>query len=102
MEFLNSTGLEPDLEVLLCARTLLETLGIRAELTLNSLGDELSRDNWKKAVLEYFSSKAHALSPDSRRRLATNPLRILDSKAPEDQEILADAPGAGLLFYAPG
>ena len=98
VEFLNSTGLEPDLEVLLCARTLLETLGIRAELTLNSLGDELSRDNWKKAVLEYFSNKAHALSPDSRRRLATNPLRILDSKAPEDQEILAEAPVRASYF----
>ena len=59
---------------------------------LNTVGDEASREAYRRALLDYLEPHRAALGEDSQRRLASNPLRILDSKAPEEQELLAGAP----------
>ncbi len=62
------------------------------QLVINNLGDKVSKENYQKALFEYLNPFKDKLSPDSKERLIKNPLRILDSKSKEDQEILKDAP----------
>ncbi len=83
-----------DVELLCFADQLLNELGIADGVTLhlNTLGDVASRDAWRAALIAYFNDHRDALSEDSRERLERNPLRILDSKAPNDREIAALAP----------
>ncbi len=83
-----------DVELLCFADQLLNELGISDGVTLqlNTLGDAESRDAWRAALVEHFSDHQAELSEDSKTRLEKNPLRILDSKAPGDQAIVADAP----------
>jgi histidyl-tRNA synthetase len=85
---------QADIEVIALGRRILDQLGIgeRVVLELNTLGDPESRADYRKALVEYFSSRRGDLSEDSQRRLDTNPLRILDSKDPGDIRINADAP----------
>lgn len=59
---------------------------------LNTLGDEAARSRYRAALTEYLRPFAAELSDDSRRRLDENPLRILDTKAPRERELLAGAP----------
>ncbi|MDI9348991.1 MAG: histidine--tRNA ligase [Candidatus Symbiobacter sp.] len=61
-------------------------------LLLNSLGDSESRANYRDALVEHFGGGKFALSETSRERLLKNPLRILDSKSPEDQLAIQTAP----------
>jgi histidyl-tRNA synthetase len=83
-----------DAELLIFADQLLKELGIveGVTLTLNTLGDFQSREEWRSALVAYFEGHKDALSDDSKDRLHRNPLRILDSKDPRDQAIVADAP----------
>lgn len=83
-----------DVELLCFADQLLNELGIADGVTLqlNTLGDAESREAWRDALVEHFSDHQAELSEDSKTRLEKNPLRILDSKAPNDQAIVADAP----------
>lgn len=83
-----------DAELLIFADHLLKELGISegVTLTLNTLGDAASRDAWRAALVEHFEGHREALSEDSIDRLARNPLRILDSKDPRDQAVVATAP----------
>lgn len=82
-----------DVEVMACAAQLLAALGIKdATLEMNSLGDKESRDSYREALVAYFSQHLADLSEESRLRLAKNPLRILDSKQPEDKALVAQAP----------
>lgn len=83
-----------DVELLCFADQLLNELGISDGVTLqlNTLGDADSREAWRAALVEHFSDHQADLSEDSKIRLEKNPLRILDSKAPNDQAIVADAP----------
>ena len=62
------------------------------ELNLNSLGTPESRRAYREKLVEYFSAHKARLDADSLRRLEGNPLRILDSKNPELQELIAAAP----------
>ncbi|KAJ2448175.1 hypothetical protein EV183_005531 [Coemansia sp. RSA 2336] len=62
------------------------------ELHLNTLGDAESRSSYRKALKAYFEHYRDKLSPDSQRRLDTNPLRILDSKSEQDTSIVSNAP----------
>ena len=83
-----------DAELLgLCADFWTE-LGVREALTLelNTLGSPESRAAYRDALLAYLRPLADRLDEDSRRRLERNPLRILDSKDPETQALLTDAP----------
>src|SRR6476469_9221688 len=73
---------QADIEVIALGRRILDALGIadRVVLELNTLGDPESRAAYRDALVGYFSARKSELSEDSRRRLETNPLRILDSK----------------------
>ncbi len=83
-----------DVEVIAIGRHALEALGIagHVRLELNSLGDPASRSAYRDALVAYLQRYEGDLSEDSRRRLARNPLRILDSKDDKDKRIVADAP----------
>jgi histidyl-tRNA synthetase len=83
---------EADAEVMALATHLFRSYGIDVELHLNSIGDEACRPRYREALLEHFRPHAQALSEDSQRRLERNPLRILDSKAREDQPYIESAP----------
>ncbi len=84
-----------DVEVIALAAQLLAELGIADKVTLelNTLGDAETRQAWRTALVVYFTAYADTLSEDSRARLERNPLRILDSKAPQDRPIADVAPG---------
>jgi histidyl-tRNA synthetase len=85
----------PDIDaelIIMCAR-LWRRLGIdRIRLEINSLGVAESRASYRDALIEYFNSVKSRLDEDSIRRLDRNPLRILDSKNPDMQDIIAGAP----------
>jgi histidyl-tRNA synthetase len=85
----------PDIDaelIIMCAR-LWRRLGIdRIRLEINSLGAAESRTSYRNALIEYFDSVKSRLDEDSIRRLDRNPLRILDSKNPDMQDIIAGAP----------
>ena len=83
-----------DAEVIALGRDILLGLGIETQtvLELNTLGDAESRELWRAALIGYFSELRGQLSDESQVRLQRNPLRILDSKSPQDQALVADAP----------
>jgi len=86
-------GPDVDAEIILLAARLLRRLGLSGvKLQLNSLGTPESRAVYREQLIAYFGAHAAALDEDSRRRLHGNPLRILDSKIPETQRIVAGAP----------
>src|SRR5690606_8905793 len=62
------------------------------KLLINSIGTPESRAGYKEVLVRYFSAHYDRLDEDSRRRLERNPLRILDSKNPEMQELIRNAP----------
>ncbi|BBI68809.1 hypothetical protein PKHYL_30000 [Psychrobacter sp. KH172YL61] len=71
-----------------------QELGLKDEmhLQLNSLGELDERHAYREALVAYLTDKKDQLDEDSKRRLTTNPLRILDSKEASTQAVLADAP----------
>jgi histidyl-tRNA synthetase len=70
-----------------------KSLGLKNfKLKINSIGDKEIRQNFSKALVDYFTPFKKQLSEDSQRRLTTNPLRILDSKDQKDQDIAKNAP----------
>ena len=93
VEALGFAGPDIDIEhVVMCAR-LWRMLGIEGvELELNSLGATEERERYRARLVEYLEYHANALDADSRRRLTTNPLRVLDSKNPAMAEVIAGAP----------
>lgn len=89
-------GPDIDAEMILLSARLLKRLGLSGiKLHLNSLGTPESRAVYRERLLEYFTAHESRLDEDSRRRLHGNPLRILDSKHPETQHIVAGAPHLG-------
>jgi histidyl-tRNA synthetase len=94
VELLGVPQAQADVEVIALGQRILERLGIgdRVVLELNTLGDPASRAAYRDALVAYFSSRRAELSEDSQRRLAANPLRILDSKDSGDIRINSDAP----------
>ncbi len=85
----------PDIDVehiLMCAR-FWEDLGVQhVRLELNSLGSSEERNLHRTALIEYFEHHQPLLDEDARRRLYSNPLRILDSKNPAMQPLIEAAP----------
>ncbi|MCG6200318.1 histidine--tRNA ligase [Psychromonas antarctica] len=83
-----------DAEVILLSARLWKALGIdeHVELQLNSLGSNDARALYKDALVEFLSAHVDILDEDSKRRMMTNPLRVLDSKNPDIQALLVDAP----------
>ena len=97
----NQVGVEafgyagPDIDaelILMCAR-LWDDLGLDdIKLQINTLGQPAERAVHRAELIAYFERHAELLDEDARRRLHTNPLRILDSKNPHMQEMIAGAP----------
>ena len=85
---------DQDAELLLLSRQWWRRLGIDDVLTLelNSIGSSEARHNYKAALVAYLEQHLDAIDDDSRRRLSTNPLRILDSKDADTQAVLTGAP----------
>ncbi|MDD2685514.1 MAG: histidine--tRNA ligase [Gallionella sp.] len=93
VEALGFAGPDIDAEqILMCAR-LWRMLGIRdVTLQLNTLGDAAARQRHRDKLIAWFEQHKETLDADASRRLYSNPLRILDSKNPAMQEIIAAAP----------
>ncbi len=91
-EALGFGGPDVDIELLSLTARLWKNLGIKASLQLNSLGAAEERARHREALVAYFNENYDVLDEDSRRRLTTNPLRILDTKNPEMQAMVEAAP----------
>lgn len=93
LEAYGMPGPDIDLELLLLTARLWRALGITGlKLEINSLGSTQARADYRQALLDYLRARREALDPDSQARLERNPLRVLDSKVPETQALLVDAP----------
>ncbi len=85
-----------DTEVIVLAYTILCSLGLEGvTIKINTLGDEDSRNNYRKALKEYFKDHIENMCEDCKSRYELNPLRILDCKVPEDRPIIEGAPKIG-------
>ncbi len=93
VEWLGASSPRSDVEVIALAWDLLDRLGVGGlELELNSLGSIEDRQAYRSALVGWFQERRDALDDDSRSRLESNPLRILDSKNPDTQDLLESAP----------
>jgi histidyl-tRNA synthetase len=92
-EIFGDSGPACDAEMIDMLVTFVHAIGIAdARVEINSLGASSAREKYRELLLTYLTPKASSLSEDSQRRLATNPLRILDSKDPRDAEAVRGAP----------
>ena len=94
VENIGSSDAIQDVEVIKCGVSFLNKLGIlkSCKLNINSLGDTKSRKLYRDNLVKYFLDNETKLSKVSKGRLNLNPLRILDSKEPQDQDIVRKAP----------
>jgi len=93
VEVFGLEGPDIDAELLMLTARLWQRLGLQqVTLQLNSLGTTAARAAFRDALVDYLRAHHARLDEDSRRRLDSNPLRILDSKNPEIQALLSDAP----------
>jgi len=92
-EALGFGGAEVDAELILLAAALWEDLGLTdVQLEINSLGQPEERLKHRQALISYFEQHVDVLDEDARRRLHSNPLRILDTKNPAMQALVEAAP----------
>lgn len=92
-EVFGLAGPDIDAEMILMTARMLAAIGLGdAELQLNTLGTGEARSAYRAKLVDYFSAHRDQLDDDSLRRLETNPLRILDSKNPQLQVLIAEAP----------
>ncbi|OOY47089.1 histidine--tRNA ligase [Solemya velum gill symbiont] len=93
VEAFGMEGPDIDLEIILMTASLWQALGIDGlELQINSLGTSEERAAYREELVKFLRQHEEKLDDDSKRRLETNPLRVLDSKNPDVQAIVADAP----------
>jgi histidyl-tRNA synthetase len=93
VEAVGSPGPDVDAELIAMSARLWHRLGIEGlTLHLNSLGTPESRRVYRARLVEYLEAHESQLDEDSRRRLVGNPLRVLDSKNPDMQELIRGAP----------
>lgn len=82
-----------DAEVISLAYNIYKILGLKnLRVNINTLGDKESRDNYRKALVEYFTPHINEMCSDCQERLKKNPLRILDCKVDANLEIMKNAP----------
>ena len=82
-----------DAEVISVAINIYKMLGLKdLKVEINSLGDNESRNNYRKALLDYLKPHLNDLCDDCKERIEKNPLRILDCKIDGEKDILKDAP----------
>jgi len=93
LEFLGFSHARSDVEAIAIAWDLLRDLGLTGlTLELNTLGTRDDRERFRTALVAFLEDHRHLLDLDSQDRLTRNPLRILDSKHPDTQALLAEAP----------
>jgi len=93
VEALGYSGPDIDAEQILMCSRLWRKLGLReVSLQINTLGDAAARHAHRAKLISYFEKHAEILDADAQRRLHSNPLRILDSKNPAMQDLIAGAP----------
>ncbi len=93
VEAFGMEGPDIDAEMIFMTAQMWRTLGLEAvTLQINSLGTPAARAGYRAALVEYLTERVAELDDDSRRRLGTNPLRILDSKNPELEAVIRGAP----------
>ena len=93
VEAFGMDGPDIDAEMIFMTARMWEKLGLQgAVLQINSLGTLAARADYRTALVAWLREHEAALDEDSRRRLESNPLRILDSKNPEMQSLLEAAP----------
>lgn len=94
VEVFGIAGVGIELELLSSCDRLWKSLGLSQSihLQINTLGELSERARYREVLVHYFRSHNEQLDEDSKRRLETNPLRILDSKNPAMQQLIADAP----------
>ena len=87
-------GPDVDAELIALGERIWKRLGIAESIRLeiNTLGDREDRQRYRARLIEFLKPHEADLDADSRRRLESNPLRIFDSKNPQTQAIIADAP----------
>ena len=92
-ELLGDPGPWSDVEIVLLLMSFFGELGFRdLKALVNTVGDAESRQRYRERLLAYLAPRAEQLGEDSRRRLETNPLRILDTKSPAEIALLENAP----------
>ena len=93
VEYIGSNSPRSDVEIISLAWDILQKLGIKnLNLEINSLGDIEDRKNYQNAFIEWLESNFKLLDIDSQKRVKKNPLRILDTKNSETQNLLKNAP----------
>ena len=93
VEAVGNDSPEIDVETIVLAYTILSSLNLEGvKIVINTLGDDASRLNYKNTLKAYFAKYLDQMCPDCHSRFELNPLRILDCKVPEDQEIVKGAP----------
>lgn len=86
-------GADIEVELILIAYQLWQILGLKnIELQINSLGSSESRAEYRDVLVAYFRQHSDQLDEESTRRLETNPLRLLDTKNPNMQQLVEQAP----------
>ncbi len=93
IECFGFAGPEADFEVIQLAWELIAHYKLAgASININSVGDSVCRSRYREALLAHFRPHLAELSADSQKRLERNPLRLLDSKSPQDEPFLKTAP----------
>ena len=93
LEFLGFADPRSDVEAITIAWDLLQALGLEhLQLELNSLGSRDDRQAYRNGLVAWLEERKDQLDSDSQQRFSTNPLRILDSKNAQTQEVLIEAP----------
>lgn len=94
VEVFGVSGVGIELELIAICKRLWDELGVSCALHLqvNTLGSLVERQTYRDALVDYFKPLFEQLDEDSKRRLERNPLRILDSKNPQMQTIITNAP----------
>ncbi|MDX2456329.1 MAG: histidine--tRNA ligase [Gammaproteobacteria bacterium] len=93
VEAFGMAGPDIDAEMIFMTARMWDKLGLQgAVLQINSLGTPVARADYRTALVTWLRKHEAALDDDSRRRLASNPLRILDSKNPDMQSLIENAP----------
>lgn len=82
-----------DVETIVLGWSFISTLGLKdIKVVVNTLGDDTSRTNYRKALQEYFKNDIDTMCADCKRRYDQNPLRILDCKIDHDHRVMKDVP----------
>ncbi|WP_215800750.1 histidine--tRNA ligase [Pantoea dispersa] len=97
VEVFGLQGPDVDAELIMLTHRWWKALGIadHVELELNSIGSLDARANYRSALVAFLEQHKEVLDEDCKRRMCTNPLRVLDSKNPDIQTLLNDAPTLG-------